>query len=138
MKRGYFFQFFSLLKNSPNSILPLLGPNNIREINCVNLMTKELFYLKIHKQELSQVIAACDEDVLGKRFQGKKIKVHISDGFYKGELKKIEDVLSILQRCDNFNIAGSNIIRACIQQGLISEESVLHFGDIPIAMKLVI
>lgn len=99
-------------------------------------MTKELFYLKIHKQELSQVIAACDEDVLGKSVQGKEIKFHISDGFYKGELKKIEDVVSILQRCNNFNIAGSNLIRACIQHGLISEESVLYFGDIPIAMKI--
>lgn len=99
-------------------------------------MIKEFIYLKIHKQELGQVIAACDEDILGKTVQGKKIKIHISDGFYKGELKKIEDVVLILQRSNNFNIAGSKIIKACIQHGLISEDSVLYFGDIPIAMKL--
>lgn len=101
-------------------------------------MTKESFYLKIHKQELGQVIAACDEDILGKTLQGKKIKIHISDGFYKGELKKIEDVLFILQRSNNFNIAGSNLIKACIQHGLIMEDSVLYFDEIPISMKLTI
>jgi hypothetical protein len=101
-------------------------------------MIKELVYLKIHKQELGQIVAVCDEDILGKTVQGKKIKIQISEGFYKGELKKIEEVLLILQRSNNFNIAGPKIIKECIQYGLISEESVLYFGDIPISMKIII
>ena len=101
-------------------------------------MLKELVYIKIHKQELGQVVAVCDEDLLGKTVQGKKIKINISEGFYKGELKKIEEVLLILKRSNNFNIAGSKIIEECIQYGLISEDSVLYFGDIPISMKILI
>ncbi len=95
-------------------------------------------YLKIHKQPLGNVVAVCDEDLLGKYFCVGELQLDINKSFYKGELKNIEEVIMILQQSANFNIVGINIIQAAIKRNIISEESVLKIKNIPIAMKFYI
>ncbi len=95
-------------------------------------------YLKIHKQPLGQVVAACDEEILGKCFISGKLKIDVTERFYKGKLKDIEEVLIILGNSKNFNIVGQNIIQAAIQKCIISDDAVLTVQEIPIAMKITI
>jgi len=101
-------------------------------------MSIKQFYIKIHKQPDGQVVAACDKEILGKTFSNGNLKITISEQFYKGELKQINEVLDILSRCDNFNIAGNYIVNEAINNKIISKESILIIESIPIAMKLII
>ena len=91
-------------------------------------------YCKNHKQPDYQVIAACDEDILGKTFGTQKISEH----FYKGELLDISEVIDILRDAPNFNIAGKLIVKACVDTKIIAEEGVIIIDDIPFAMKLLL
>ena len=91
-------------------------------------------YLKKHVQELSEVFAACDEDLLGKSIG----KISINERFYKGKLMEIPDALKILEHAQNFNIIGKNIIKACVDNGIIVEDSYLKIENIPLAMKIFI
>lgn len=95
-------------------------------------------YIKIHKNPLSEVIAICDESVLGKTYKKGDLQVVISENFYKGDLVEINDVMDLLKNSTNFNLAGPNIIKATIEQGIIIEDSVLKIDSLPIAMKFVI
>ena len=91
-------------------------------------------YCKIHKQQDYHVIAVCDEDILGKTLGKQKI----SEFFYKGELLDIPDAIDILKNAINFNIAGKSIVNACIETGIINENGIIIFEDIPLAMKFLI
>jgi uncharacterized protein len=95
-------------------------------------------YIKIHINPLSEVVAVCDESVLGKTFKSGELQISISESFYKGDLVEIEDVISILKNSSNFNLAGPNIIKASIEKGIIIEDSVLKINSIPLAMKFVL
>lgn len=91
-------------------------------------------YCKKHKQQDYEVIAICDEDILGKTFGTQKINEH----FYKGELVDIADVIDLLRNAQNFNIAGKFIVDACIDNGIINELGTIIIENIPFAIKIFI
>lgn len=91
-------------------------------------------YYKKHKKQQYEVIAVCDEDVLGKSIGSQKI----NEFFYKGELIDIQTAVQVLKTAQNFNIAGKHIINACIEHRIISEYAVITINSIPIAMKFLL
>ena len=91
-------------------------------------------YCKKHKQPDYQIIAVCDENILGATFGTQKI----SEFFYKGELLDIQDAINILKNAQNFNIAGKYIVDACIDTGIINENGIIIFENIPFAMKVLL
>ncbi len=91
-------------------------------------------YCKNHIQPDYQVIAVCDENILGNTFGTQKISEH----FYKGELLDISEAIDILSDAPNFNIAGKFIVKACVDTKIINEEGVIIIDDIPFAMKLLL
>jgi hypothetical protein len=91
-------------------------------------------YCKKHRQQEYEVIAVCDEDILGKSLG----KQRISEFFYKGELIEIPEALNLLKNAKNFNIAGKTIVNACIKNDIINEQGILTFENIPFAMKFFI
>ncbi|MHA1454093.1 MAG: DUF424 family protein, partial [Promethearchaeota archaeon] len=91
-------------------------------------------YCKMHKQQDYQVIAVCDENILGKTFGTQKI----SEFFYKGELLDIPDAINILKNAQNFNIAGKSIVNACVDTGIINERGIIILENIPFAMKVLL
>ena len=91
-------------------------------------------YCKKHKQQEYEVIAVCDEDIIGKSLGNQKI----SEFFYKGDLIEIPEAIDILKKAQNFNIAGSAIIDACITNGIINAQGIITFENIPFAMKFLL
>jgi hypothetical protein len=88
-------------------------------------------YCKIHKSQQYEVIAVCDEDILGKEFGNQKINEY----FYKGDLMDISQAIRILKNASNFNIAGKCIIAACLENEIIINQGVINIDSIPFAMK---
>ena len=91
-------------------------------------------YCKKHKQQDYEVIAVCDEDILGKTFGMQKISKH----FYMGEVLDIPDAIDLLKNAQNFNIAGKSIVDACVDTRIISEQGIIIIDDIPFAMKFLL
>lgn len=91
-------------------------------------------YCKKHKRQEYEVIAVCDEDILGETFGTQKISEH----FYMGELLDISDAIDLLKHAQNFNIAGKSIVNTCVDTGIISEHGIIIIDDIPIAMKFLL
>ena len=91
-------------------------------------------YYKKHKKQEYEVVAVCDEEILGKSFGTQKISEH----FYMGELLDIPDAINILKDAQNFNIAGKSIVNTCVDMGIISEHGIIIIDDIPFAMKILL
>ena len=93
-----------------------------------------MFYVKVHRSEGREVLGVCDEDLLGKRFSSGDLEVDVSIFFFKGELSKKENVMDLLNNCNNASFVGKNIINLAVEMGVINKDQVINISDIPTAM----
>ena len=88
-------------------------------------MTK--FYVKFHEN----VVAICDEDLIGKIFDDGKIKLEILPRFYGGELMDEKQIKDLLAKGKNLNLVGAKCIKIALDNKIIKEEHVLYVKGIP-------
>jgi len=86
------------------------------------------------------VVAVCDSDLLGKRFEEGKFQLDVKESFYKGDEKSEIETIDILKKMERedatFNIVGKKSVRAALKAGVISEESVGKVKGIEFALVL--
>lgn len=89
--------------------------------------------IKIHEGEDREVVAFCDKDLIGKKFEDDSIVLDINSRFYEGEDVEKEDVLIILKDAINVNIVGKESVKISIEVGIISDDDVREVEGIPYA-----
>jgi len=96
-------------------------------------------YLKIH-ESYRKVVALCDSELVGKKFEEGKIQLDVRDDFYRGEEigdgKAVEKLKSLALEDATFSIAGEKSVEAAIDAGIVNEEGVMRVKGIPFALVL--
>jgi len=86
------------------------------------------------------VVAVCDSELLGKRFEEGKFQLDIKESFYKGEEVNEERAIQIMERMSRedatFNIVGKNSVDSALKAGIIVEEGIREIRGIPFALVL--
>ena len=108
----------------------------------LNLLSdiKMRFFIKLHKSYRS-IIAICDSDIVGKKFEEGKMQLDVRETFYKDREIEKEDLILLMQRQQkedaSFNIVGKESVKAALEAGIISEDSIGKVQDIPFALTLI-
>lgn len=88
-----------------------------------------------------KVVAVCDEDLIGKKFEEGKRQLDIRERFYKGDMFTFEEAVKRLERLRmedaTFNIVGPESIRAVIQAQILAPGTIPTVQSIPFALVLV-
>ncbi len=86
------------------------------------------------------VVAVCDSDLLGKRFEEGRFQLDVKESFYKGDEKSENEAINLMKdmaREDaTFNIVGEKSVKAALKAGIIHEESVREIKGIKFALVL--
>ncbi len=94
-------------------------------------------FTKIHKS-YKEVIAICDEGIIGKTFEEGNKQIFLRESFYKDKQMSKQEVLKLIYRYANedatFNIVGKESIKTAVEAGLITEETTIKIQGIPIAL----
>lgn len=77
------------------------------------------------------MVAVCDADIIGKKFSDGNRQLEIKENFYKGTLGTLEDGIQAMNEATIVNVLGEKIITKMIEDGIISELSVIHICGIP-------
>ncbi len=85
-------------------------------------------FFKIHRKDNNEILAICDENLLGKILSNGKIKMRVPTGFYKGQIISKSDAYQLMRRYTNINIIGS-VIELGIEKEQIKEDAVIWFDD---------
>ena len=97
-------------------------------------------YIKIH-DSYRKIVAICDSDILGKKFQQGNFQLEVNEGFYCGEKKspeEIEEIIKDLIKEDStFNLVGEQTIKLALKLELIDEEGIIYIQGIPHALILI-
>lgn len=88
-------------------------------------------YFKVHSNANRSVLAASDEEIIGKKISGKGIEFEASEFFYKGKKTSEKDLGKLLEEHDNINLVGEKTVSVALKKGLISEKSVMRINGIP-------
>lgn len=98
-----------------------------------------MLFIKIHKS-YRDVIAICDSELIGKKFEEDRFQLDVKENFYKGEEINEEKAIRIIQKMAKedatFNIVGDKSVNAAIKAGIIKKEGIKKIHDIPFALVL--
>ncbi len=87
------------------------------------------------------VVAVCDADLVGKRFEEGDLQLEVKESFFKGEKATEEEAIKIMQDMvledATFNIVGQKSINAAIKAGIISEEGIRKIQGVPFVLVLI-
>ena len=87
------------------------------------------------------VVAVCDANLLGKKFEEGKFQLDVKESFFKGEKTSEEDVINIMKQMSmedsTFNIIGEKSVNAAVKAGIISKEGIKEIQGIPFALILI-
>jgi hypothetical protein len=87
------------------------------------------------------VVAVCDSELLGKRFEEGKFQLDIKESFYGNEEFSEDETITLMKRMQKedatFNIVGKNSVNAALRAGIIEKEGIKKIQGIPFALVLI-
>ena len=96
-------------------------------------------FIKIHAS-YRKVIAICDSDLIGKKFEDGKRQLDVRETFYKGTEYAPEEAITIIRRQAiedaSFNIVGKESVEAALKAGIIKKEGIHKLKGIPFALTM--
>jgi hypothetical protein len=93
--------------------------------------------VKIHKTPDGRIIlAVCDSEILGKKFEEKGLQLDLSSDFFKGNEMKEEEIISLFKKAYIVNLNGEKAVKLGVREGVVSE--VIRIKGIPHAEGVVV
>lgn len=89
-----------------------------------------MFSVKIHSGNGENVLACCDEDILGETFEEGELHLHVSENFYNGEKVDKKGLTKLLSGVSSANIVGVNAVEYLVDTGVIKEEGTITVAGI--------
>ena len=94
-----------------------------------------MLIVKIHKTpDKRMILAVCDKELIGKKFEQEGLQLDLNSDFYKGEEKTEEEILNLFKQAYIINLVGKKSIMLGSKQGIIKE--VIKIKEIPHAIVL--
>ena len=81
--------------------------------------------VKIHTRNGERLLAACDEELLGKTFAGNGMRLKVSETFYKGETVTEEAFRERMRSVTIMNLVGVRTVTIAKEEGYVSQDAVL-------------
>ncbi len=92
--------------------------------------------MKVYQQGKETLVAAADEDLIGKTFHEGKFKIEVG-AFYEGERVTEEELRAHLSSATIGNFVGRETVEAAKKGGYATDEGVLWIGGVPHAQYVV-
>ncbi|MEK6833755.1 MAG: DUF424 family protein [Nanoarchaeota archaeon] len=86
------------------------------------------------------VVAVCDKELLGKKFEEGKFQLDVKESFFKGKESSREEAFEIMRDMkledSTFNIIGEKSVQTALEAGIITKDGIGRIADIPFAFVL--
>lgn len=86
--------------------------------------------MKVYHQGKETLVAAADEDIVGKTFREGKFKIEVGR-FYEGEVVTEEAFIRHLGLATIGNFVGKETVEAAMRAGFVSEGGILWIDGVP-------
>ena len=98
-----------------------------------------MFFVKVHKSYRT-VVAICDSELIGKKFEEGIKQLDVRENFFKGNLVSEKEVIKIInfqsKEDATFNIVGEKSVKAAKKAKIINDRGISKIKNIPYALVL--
>ncbi len=94
-------------------------------------MSEKTIAIKIHENELGSVLAAADNELIGKKLKEGKIHFFVSPTFYNEELVTLKEFEERLDESTNANLIGEKTVGVAQKKGLIELSKIIRIEGVP-------
>ncbi|WP_456366263.1 DUF424 domain-containing protein [Thermococcus sp.] len=90
-----------------------------------------MIYIKVYRVQGEVLLAACDEELLGRTFREGELKLEVRERFYRGELVEEERLKELLEEATIANLTGERCVSKAIDLGYVDPGRVLRIQGVP-------
>jgi uncharacterized protein len=95
--------------------------------------------IKIIKSQRN-IVAVCDSELIGKKFEEGKLQIDVKENFFRGEevdeKKAIEIIQKMAEDDATYYIVGEKSIHAALEARVIDEDGIVKIQGIPVSLVL--
>jgi hypothetical protein len=93
-------------------------------------------YMKQYDTERQLIVAVCDKEIIGKKFQEGELTLMLETSFYKGAEASENEIKEALSCATIANIAGEKAIACAVECGCIDPDTVIFIDGVPHAQMV--
>ncbi|MFH1323142.1 MAG: DUF424 family protein [Methanobacteriota archaeon] len=93
-------------------------------------------YIKQYDTWGKLIVAVCDKEIIGKKFQEGEMTLMLETSFYKGAEASENEIKEALSCATIANIAGEKAIACAVECGCIDPDTVIFIDGIPHAQMV--
>jgi uncharacterized protein len=80
------------------------------------------------------LVNICDEELVGRTVSEGKLKVHLSEDFYSGEVVDTGEALRLIRTCQIVNLAGTRCVSLAVDNAVGSPAAIREIEEVPFLM----
>jgi len=92
--------------------------------------------VKVHRRGGGVLIAACDDDLIGRKLKDGELRLEVSEEFYGGDRGDQDMLLNRLAMATMANLVGEKVCRIAAEHDLIDRECVMTIAGVPHAQMV--
>ena len=81
--------------------------------------------VKLHSENGEVLLAACDDELLGKTLTEGRVKLYVSENFYNGEMIPDAILVERMKSVAIMNLVGNRAVDIAIREGYVKEDCVM-------------
>ena len=94
--------------------------------------------IKVH-ENYRKIVAVCDPELLGKKFEEGKRQLNVNEFFYNGKEYDESKALKLLENAKQddacFNFVGENSVNLGIKLGIVGKNGIIRIQNVPHALS---
>jgi len=94
--------------------------------------------IRIHVRDGERLLAACDEELLGRTFSEGELRLRVSEAFYKGEVITEETLRERMRSVTMMNLVGERAVSVALEARYVSEDATITIGGVKHAQAVVL
>lgn len=88
--------------------------------------------VKVHRTADGRtILAICDSDLIGKKFEEKGLQLDLTSNFYKGEEKNIGEILGLFKTAYIINLVGKKAVELGVKEGVVDKKDIIYVKGVP-------
>ena len=89
-----------------------------------------MLYIKFHNCGKESILAACDSELIGRKFSDDKFRIEVFPEFYRDVCIEEAQLVEFLSRATIGNLVGERAIEVAIQNKFILEKNVIEISGV--------
>lgn len=97
---------------------------------------RKMIRVKVHRHGGDILIAACDDELLGRKLRDGELRLDVNEEFYGGDQGGEEMLLSRLEAATVANLVGEEVCRIAAEHEYIDPECMMTIDGVPHAQMV--